>query len=230
MGHFDWKRLKVMVGIPNLGAWTSQFGMSLTAMVGYFNENGVPGYRKQELNFCSIRGSILPQMRWDIIERAGENNCTHLLFVDCDQTFPRETLHRMLLQGKDVLGANIAVKKIPSAPTARAFMEEDPERGVPIYTPEGSNEIQKAWRVGTGILLLSAKAFKAVLPESLEIHWQAKYKKFQGEDWGLIGGLEAAGFEIWVDHGLSNRVGHIGDYSYDHDVVGELQKEQVANG
>lgn len=227
MSAFDWKRLKVLVGIPSLGYWNEQFGMSLAAMISHFHQHEVPGYRKQEISICSVKGSILPRMRRDIVRRAQTLKCTHLLFIDCDQAFPRETLHRLLWTKKDVIAANIAVKRIPSAPTARMFKEGDP-RGEPLYTPENSEELEKVWRVGTGIMLINMKVIEATGPDIFHILWRPEHQDYQGEDWSMCEAFEKAGFEIWVDHGLSNRVTHIGDYPYDHNVVGEMKDGRLA--
>lgn len=228
MSALDWKRLKVVVGIPSLGPWTEAFGMSLARMHKYFLQNEVPGFKKQEIETFSVKGSILPRQRCDIVKKALEINATHILFVDCDQTFPAETLHRLLIQKKDVIAANVATKKIPSMPTAR--MKSLRWDGDPVYTPEGSSEVQKVWRVGTGIMLINRKVFDKIGLGVFAIPYRPEIQDYQGEDWSMCEAMEANGFDIWIDHGLSNRVGHIGDYSYDHNVVGEIQQEKIAYG
>lgn len=221
MSSLDWKKLKVMFGIPSLGQWTEQFGMSQAAMTKYFLQNEVPGYKSQEIIHLSVKGSILPKLRADIVKQALHKNCTHLLFIDCDQTFPPQTLHRLIVGKKDVLAANIAIKRIPSGPTARRQHPKDP-RGDPVYTPENSQELERVWRVGCGIMLIDMKVFRKIGPGVFEIRWMENFQDYMGEDWSMCEAMEKAGFEIWVDHGLSNHVGHIGDYSYDHNVVGEI--------
>ena len=34
--------------------------------------------------------------------------------------------------------------------------------------------------------------------------------------------IQKAGFDIWIDHGLSQVVGHMGDLEFTHDLVGEV--------
>src|SRR3970040_905518 len=152
------------------------------------------GFRKQELVICSVKGSILPRMRRDIVKRAQAERCTHLLFTDCDQTFPAQTLHRLLHTKKDIIAANIAVKRIPSIPTARSYVVGDPRGGI-VYTPEGSNDLQKVWRVGTGIMLINMKVFEKTGLNIFHIRWREEYEDYQGEDWSMCEAFEAAGFE-----------------------------------
>lgn len=227
MSALDFRKLKVMFGIPSLGSWTEQFGMCQAAMSKYFLQNEVQGFRKQEMIHLSVKGSILPRLRADIVKQALARKCTHLLFIDCDQTFPPQTLHRLLAGKKDVLAANVAVKRIPSAPTARKFHQTDP-RGEVVYTDENNEGLEKVWRVGCGIMLINMKVFETIGAGCFEIRWRPEIQDYQGEDWSMCEAIEAAGFEIWIDHGLSNRVGHIGDYAYTHDVVGELRPGVIA--
>jgi len=52
---------------------------------------------------------------------------------------------------------------------------------------------------------------------------------YQGEDWSLCNALHELGFKIWIDHDLSKEVGHLGEFEYTHDVVGETVIENVGS-
>jgi len=172
-----------------------------------------------------VTGSILPKSRLEILKAAKEMDAHYLLYIDSDQTFPRNLVHRLVHNKVDVVGANIAVKTIPSQPTARGEPPEGKLHGAPIYTDLESKGLQEVWRVGTGVLLLSKKAM-VVLPHScFEMKYVEAIDDYQGEDWTLCEALRKLGFKLYIDHDVSKEVGHLGEFEYTHDVVGIIHGE-----
>lgn len=216
------RKLNMLVGIPSNGLWNAQFGMSLLNAWGYFMATKVEGYREQRIQPVQIRGSILSRSRAKMVQEARKHSCTHVCFVDTDQTFPRDTFHRLLSWKKDVVACNIATKRIPAAPTARKKdVFGKALGGAPVYTEEGQTGLERVWRVGTGIMLVDMKVFDKIGEKCFDIKWREELQDYQGEDWSMCEAMEEAGFEIYVDHGLSNQVGHVGDFEYTHEVIGE---------
>ena len=212
------KKLGVLVGVPSTGLWKEKFGCSLLTMMTHFMTSSVPGYRSQQIRFCSVVGSILSRQRRDIVKTMLDQKLSHVLFVDTDQVFPRDTLHRLLAHNKDIVGCNIAVKRIPSCPTARGFAQQ------PIYTDAGQTGLEKVWSIGCGVLLIKREVFEKIGLKCFELKWREDIQDYNGEDWAMIEAARDAGFDIWIDHGLSNEVGHIGDFVFTHEVVGEVEQ------
>lgn len=231
MGTLDkFKTLKILVGIPSHGVWTSGYGMCLQNMTSYCQSKPIGGYKTHTLVPFHTRGSILSRSRLQIVKAALEEHATHVLFIDTDQTFPRDTLHRLVAADRDVIGCNIATKSIPAQPTAR--QRDATPYGKVVYTDPpgpGTPQYEKVWRLGCGVMLVRTKVFKTIGLNCWEILWKEELQDYQGEDWRFCELLEKANITIWVDHHLSNEIGHIGDFCFGHDVVGEIQKE-VANG
>jgi hypothetical protein len=46
---------------------------------------------------------------------------------------------------------------------------------------------------------------------------------YQGEDWTFCEACDKLGIPLFIDHDLSREVGHVGNYEFTHDVVGEVQ-------
>lgn len=223
----QYKTLNVMVGIPHNGVWHAEFGMSLCNMVGACYKYRIGEYKDQIIHTMCTQGSILPKSRHLIVKDAVEKKMDYLLFIDSDQTFPRKTLHLLISRGKDVIGANVATKQIPAQPTARSKKEGDPPYGMLVYTDRDSVGIEQVWRLGCGILLLSRKALLALSQECFSSFYREDVGTYQGEDWTMCDNLEQQGIPIFVDHDLSKEVGHVGYFTYTHEVVGELMtKEQ----
>jgi hypothetical protein len=230
-----YKEVKVLVAVPSTGTWNEKTGMCLIAMITHFMTTSLGEFKRQSVLPMSIKGSILANKRVDAVKQLFEQKATHLLFIDADQTFPKTTLHRLLSHEKEVVAANIAVKRIPSVPTARGVPAPGQTwREAPlIFTDEGNNSLQEAGRIGCGLILIERKVFEATGLNVFSQPWIESEQKYQGEDWSMCEAIQAAGFKIWIDHGLSNVVGHIGDFEFTHDVVGVVEEKpqlQVVSG
>jgi len=217
------KELNVYVAVPSQGMWVADFGTSLCNMLTTCGSHRIENYKTQKIHTMSSKGSVLPKLRWNVVEECQKKEADYLLFVDSDQTFPRSTLHRLIKHGKDCVGANIATKTIPTQPTARIITKEEPIFGSPVYTDPESKGLQKVWRVGTGLVLLSKKAINTIKPEDFDMYWREDVKLHQGEDWTMFAALEKAGIDVWVDHDLSKEVGHVGLFEFTHEYTGEVK-------
>ena len=218
---------RVAISIPSTSTWEAEFGMSLIFLTNYCAAHGAKSGKPMHFTVRNMRGSILANMREQMVQDAIEAKATHVLFLDSDQTFPPDTLHRLLHHKKEVIGCNIAVKQIPSAPTAR--QAGNGNAGVNVYTTEDSPILEKVWRLGTGVMLIDLSIFKnPVLHKGpwFEQVWKPDVGSFTGEDWGFCRNLQKAGVGIWVDHDLSKEIGHLGNLNYGHDLIPvEAQEE-----
>ena len=87
----DWYRdLHVLIGIPSGATWQAQTAMDVALLANYFEQEPVFKESKtQKLTITNSRGSMLPQLRENLVKTAMEQGATHLLFIDSDMTFPR---------------------------------------------------------------------------------------------------------------------------------------------
>lgn len=227
MNPFKFQRkLQLLIGTPNMGEWTAEYGMSLVNMMGYLMANPVLGYREQMMKPMQVKGSIISRGRLQIQKEAIKSGYSHVLFIDADQDFPRDTAHRLLAADKDVIGCNIATKQIPASPTARKKGRN--LGGEPVYTDPDSRGLERVWRLGCGIMLIRVSVLKKIGFGVWEIKYEPEIEDYRGEDWSLCQALESAGYEIWIDHTLSEQIGHWGKYRYTHEVVGEKVLEEVS--
>lgn len=220
------KTLKIVIGVPSMGEWHEKFAISLTNMLTYCQFNNIGKFKTHEIQVCSVRGSILSNERVDVLKRAREVAATHVLWIDSDQKFPRNTIHRLISHNKDVVGANIATKQIPAGPTARKFEAGNPKGGL-VYTDENSHGLEKVWRLGCGVMLVRGSVYRKTGLNVFGLKWVEEAEKYQGEDWSMCEAFEQHGFEVYVDHDLSNEIGHIGEYVYTHDVVGTIGQAEA---
>src|SRR3990167_6373237 len=112
-------RPHVRRGIPSGLQWYAKFGMDFYRLTQDVLRNATPGVWLVDLSVENVQGSTLWTQRSLLMENAMKAGCSHLLFIDTDQTFPAVTLRKLLSHKKEVVACNIAVKQIPSFPTAR---------------------------------------------------------------------------------------------------------------
>lgn len=220
--------VKLAICIPSQGEWKADFGMSFAQMCVHLCTNLFEPDQNRNCVVVDKRTSLLARSRQECLEDAVLQECTHALFLDADQSFPPDTAHRLMAWKKPVVAANIALKTMPSFPTAR---QRGPmPQGVPVVTSTATVGLERVWRVGTGIMLIDMAVVVAIPKPWFEVRWSDKHSQYVGEDWYFLKKIEDAGFEIYVDHDLSKMVGHVGDFAYRHEHVPavELALEKAA--
>lgn len=216
--------LRIVVAIPSGDTWKSLFGMSLGMLMMSF-ANYIPPYKTNHVTLRNRRGSILPQSRQALAESAVEGEASHILFIDDDMVFPPDTAKRLLSHRKWVVGCNCPTKMIPATTTARQKSEKS--SGNQVFSTPDKHGLEKVWRVGTGVLLIDTRVFEKLEKPWFPMRWVPELQNWQGEDWGFCEKLEEAGFPIFVDHDLSREIGHTGEFTYTHDVVGSVVQVPV---
>ena len=212
--------LRVLVAVPSMGTWAAGFGTSLISLVAQFNQQKAPGYRSQELRVASIVSSILPRNRMNAVKMAQVAKATFLLFLDSDQTFAPDLLHRLLKHHKLVVAGNYVMKTIPAQPITRKRGKK-PE-GDPVYTDTASTGLEQVWVAGTGAMLIHMSVFEKIGLGVWDMKYLPEKDAYQGEDWSFCLACEAAGIPIYIDHDVSKSIGHLGQMNYTHDLVGEI--------
>lgn len=209
---------RVLIAIPSMGTWDADFGMSLAFMMNHVTRYPEIDKKGLMVQLHNKRGSILANSRQSLVQSAIDNGATHILFIDSDQTFPPDLLHRLMKHKKQIVACNIATKVLPSTGTARL---KSGTLGVPLCTTPETTDLVRVWRVGTGIMLINTNVFKR---EGMEKPWFSQYwseelDAYVGEDWAFCEKLEQSGVSLYVDQEVSREIGHIGKLNYSHDLV-----------
>src|SRR3990167_7837465 len=97
-------KIKLAIAIPSTGTIKSQTVFSLCRMLKDF---------PHEYTVLFHEGSMLHVMRNRLVQKAIDEKCTHLLFVDSDMMFEKDSAIRLLKRNKDIIGANCHRKKLP---------------------------------------------------------------------------------------------------------------------
>src|SRR3990172_5679431 len=88
------KDLVIAIGIPCTDFWIPQFGLSIAALCSYFGMKRFEVCRTQRLHILSSQGSMLPQLRENLVLSAMKKGCSHLLMLDSDMKFSRDVMHQ----------------------------------------------------------------------------------------------------------------------------------------
>jgi hypothetical protein len=211
-----------MIAIPSGDTWHAAFGVSLAGAISKFMTYKVAeDVTQQSLEIHNIRSSLLMTSREEIIQDAYRKQCTHILMLDSDMQFPNDTIHRLFKCNRDFVGANYARKCIPSTPTSANLMDEV------CYTDSHMECLEEVGHIGLGICLLRMDALKGLEPPFFKVEWHEEMQTYIGEDVYFCRKLREHGIPIYVDHALSQYVGHIGSFRYDHSVVGEVVDDKI---
>lgn len=212
------KIFRIGIGIPSLDMWHADFAVSVIGVCTNLKSIPLEGYDGVQVNLINYRSSAIAKLRQDIVEEAQRLKLDYLLFVDSDQTFPPDLARRLLSRGKDVIGCNIAVKRLPSLPTARKFEPKWPLVGDIVYTTPESTGVEKIWKLGFGVMLIKMSVFDKLKKPYFNFGWN-EVAGFVGEDWYFCELLNRAGIDLWIDHDASKEVGHAGTYLFTHNDV-----------
>lgn len=130
---------------------------------------------------------------------------THILFIDSDMRFPKDTLERLLAHKKDIIGANARSR------TEDVWVARKDEKFISSVGKKGIEEVDT---LGFGIILIDLKVFTSKLrglpPNCFAQPFNTFNGNFVGEDIYFCTIAREKGWKIWVDHDLSQEVKHIG--------------------
>lgn len=175
--------------------------------------------------FDNQRGSILPQLRQNLVDKALKEGASHLLFIDSDMTFPDMLANEWMAEDRPVIAANCSTKSMPAYPTARA---KGGKTGVPAYSDVTAQRFGEIWRVGTGVMMIRRDVLEALPRPAFTPYWHTELDRYVFEDWVMVEHIERAGFPIVIDHEMSLHIGHIGDYEFTHNHIAMSRRAEAA--
>jgi len=211
----------ILVCIPHTGFVRAETMKSLSLMFSFFGENKLAGNpQNQRLALTMVEGSMLSAQREMLVKKALQvKHVTHILFIDSDMNFPMNTLHRLYAHDKVYVAANCTTRAEPVLPIAHDL------EGNRLWS-KGKSGLQEVVHVGCAIALIQTEPIKALRPPLFLMDWIPDNQNYCGEDVYFTQKMREKGHQIWVDHDLSQNIGHVGTKIYGH----EMTTEGVENG
>ncbi len=197
--------IKIAVAVVSNRLIKPKTTLALMEMIAHTKHEVFPivaseGYTTAEgRNYCVIQ--------------AMRNNCTHLLFVDDDMTFPVDTIERLLAHGKELVGVYSYSRALPLSPTV-AFLDEEgnhlPHDRIAKY--KKPKELFKCFAIGMGVALIDMNLFAKIDKPWFKFDVHESGKIIMGEDAWLCKQSHEKGIDVWCDPTL--KIGHLGDFDY----------------
>jgi len=153
-------------------------------------------------------GMNIADVRNQLVERALENGCTHLLMMDSDQVFPVDTIEKLLSHNKDVT-SSIVHRRYPGfdcilyrgIPSMYVHVSDED-----ILDSRERKELLEIDATGCGCVLYNTEVFLKIDPPWFEFGRDEK-GSLVGEDIGFCYKLKQNGYRIFCDTTID--IGHL---------------------
>jgi len=215
------KTLRIIVAVPSHDVvpvlWAHDFANLASYSAGVFTANV---FRDPEMEFqfglALQMGTYLHEMRNEVLAAALESGATHLLWIDSDMRFPKESLLRLLGHNKAMVGINYSQRGLPESGRPPDFVAiKDIEGAKKLRTTEVSAGLEKVESLGFGLVLMDLRRLAPKLGERPWFDFARRPGgQLIGEDVFFCQKLTKAGVSIYVDHDLSRECAHIGSFEY----------------
>lgn len=152
------------------------------------------------LQLITSKSSIVAEARNTGVDHAKKFDAHYLLFLDSDMLFPPTTLFRLLLHGKDIVGATYAKRIFPFEALGTSI-------NGPSAVP--TSDLVEMQRIPTGCLLIKMSVFEKLTRPYFRFEIDSQ-GAIVGEDYVFCDRAREAGFRIWCDVTISRELGHLG--------------------
>ena len=196
----------VLVAIPSgKRGWAPDFCLSLVRMVqAHEHSSDMVGVG---LSICCASGANLCLNRSILIEEALAEGFSHVLWLDDDMTFPADALARLLAHDLPIVASNCTLRLLPILPTAL-------QGGQRLSSHEAAG-LEQVDRIGLAVALTQVGVFDRI-PKPW-FAWEiddGNGPRLCSEDEYFCVKAQRAGFDIFIDHDLSQQIGHVGELTF----------------
>jgi len=205
----------VMVAVPCGENVTADFARSLALMMGYSAVKLV-AENIARIRVRFMKNTYIDAARFKLVQEAANAGCSHMLWLDSDMKFPKETLEHLLQRNKLIVGANYSTRLGAPRPVTFKHVDVTDQGGhVYCYTTPESTGLEQVDALGFGCVLVDMEVFYAkIKPPFFKVTWDDKGVSMTGEDVHFCQLARAAGVDIFVDHDLSQAIEHGGFFSF----------------
>lgn len=226
MADGDKPELRIIVCTPVYGDTVKRgYAHSLAQAMAFFAQakSDVP----KQIDVQMVYSSNLVENRHILVSRAFQAEATHVLFWDSDIKAPPDAIVRLVNHQLPIVAINYAKKEPEARPTA--YIDTDTYTG-PCFTQEHHTGLQAVSSCGFGLMLISMDVLnKLDMPLFQFTQCGPDNAKTETEDVFFCRKARDAGFDIVIDHDLSKRCAHVGDWEYltSHSDIAQAAKQHI---
>lgn len=202
--------LNILICVPALDSIKTGCAYSIARALAFFAAMPYEGKKNVDVTF--VKSSNLAESRTILVSRAFQLEATHILWVDSDMKFPEDAIPALLNHALPVVAVNYPTKDIEARPTA--YADGDDYVG-PVWSGDNSTGLCEVEHCGMGLMLVDVRVFEAIdLPY---FHFEPQAPDFihtATEDVYFCRKIAEKGIKVYIDHDLSKRCAHIGDFEY----------------
>lgn len=183
-----------------------------------------------DLTILQANGTLVDFSRRKLYWEAVEWGATHILWLDTDMVFPDFVVHSLLKRNVDFVAANYSTRRLPYQPVTYKDTHKD-EPGVKAercFTAPDSTGMEEVEATGFGCVLMRVSMGATMKQPLFTTEHDGTGKQWRGEDITFCLAARDAGFKIWIDHDVSQHVGHAGRIVFTHahvDMLRDLEQE-----
>lgn len=201
---------KVAICIPSRGEMEIGTAFDLAVMCAYDAR-----HRNGEQSIYTVSGTLIFDQREKLAAEAIRDGADYVLWIDADMRFPKNTIEVLLKHDKPIVGVNATTRTSPVRPTAKN-LEIDFENKINHWKPivsKGKTHLEKVTAIGCGVMMVKREVFENT-PKPWFWFEIIPGDKLLGEDVYFCVKAQDAGYDTYLDHNLSNYIGHVGSYTY----------------
>jgi hypothetical protein len=211
----DLRKAKISIAMPSHDNVPAMFSLDLASLVMHTTAH-MPENVQLGVNMCA--GTYVHSARQDLADALLAAGVTHILWLDTDMRFPRDSLFQLMLRNKPVVGINYAKRKLPAEFVGLKKVGWNGEPAERLWTGKESTGLEEVEAIGFGMVLMRTSVLHSLPDPKLKpwfwFDWLPS-GQMVGEDVHFCKLLRDAGCPIYVDHDLSKQCSHIGQYDYE---------------
>lgn len=148
-------------------------------------------------------GGSLQDRRHSAVNNSLNSGFDKIVFIDSDMRFPANVIGWLLSIKGDVVAANY--KRRHENSWVAATQES-------VVSSDGRHGIQEVDYIGLGCAMIDLRIFRALPKPWFDMPWAGECHV--GEDRFFCDQARKAGYKIFIDHDLSQNIGHIGEVEH----------------
>ena len=201
---------KVAICIPSRGEMEIGTAFDLAVMCAYDSR-----FRTGHQAIYTVNGTLIFDQREKLAAEALKEGADYILWIDADMRFPKDTIERLISHNKPIVGVNATTRVVPVNGTAKN-VHVDVENKVNTWETQiskGKTGLEQVTAIGCGVMMVKREVFENT-PRPWFWFEQLPGGKMLGEDVYFCVKAQDAGYDTFVDHDLSQMIGHVGSYTY----------------